>query len=411
MRLENERKNGINIKQAIISILIALRLSNTIRRMGAKGLHVLNYKKCCKDVAFNAQTCYNLYEVIVMLQIIFGNRIKELRLAKLMSQDDLAEKSGIDRTQISKIEKGKVNATLETIEKLSTALDVSIKDLMNIDILIPARPFVKWAGGKTQIINRLKELMPQQFNRYYEPFVGGGAFLFSIAPEHSTISDQNNELICAYKCFQNEYMYKQLIHKLREHEKNHSEEYYSEVREWDRKDNFDALDEVERAARFIYLNKACFNGLYRVNSKGYFNVPSAKKSVVKAFDEENFNALRNYLGKKDVLVLNQDYAKTVEAAVRGDFVYFDPPYDVFPDKNGFVDYGKDGFNKDEQVRLRDCFRELTDRGVFVMLSNHNTPFINEIYAGFNIHVIDAKRMINSDPNGRGNVQEVIITNY
>ena len=346
-----------------------------------------------------------------MLQMIFGNRIKELRLAKLMSQDDLAEKSGIDRTQISKIEKGKVNATLETIEKLSTALDVSIKDLMNIDISIPARPFVKWAGGKTQIINRLKEFMPQQFNRYYEPFVGGGAFLFSIAPEHSTISDQNSELICAYKCFQNESMYKQLICKLREHEKNHSEEYYSEIREWDRKDNFAMLDEVERAARFIYLNKACFNGLYRVNSKGYFNVPSAKKNVVRAFDEDNFNALRSYLGKKDVLVLNQDYAKTVEAAVRGDFVYFDPPYDVFPDKNGFVDYGKDGFNKDEQVRLRDCFRELSDRGVFVMLSNHNTPFINEIYAGFNIHVIDAKRMINSDPNGRGNVQEVIITNY
>ncbi|MCQ2087087.1 MAG: Dam family site-specific DNA-(adenine-N6)-methyltransferase [Bacilli bacterium] len=346
-----------------------------------------------------------------MLQLTFGTRIKELRQAKLMSQDELAERSGIDRTQISKIEKGKVNATLETIEKLSNALDVTIKELMDIDSSTPAHPFVKWAGGKTQIINRLKEFMPKQFGRYYEPFVGGGAFLFSIAPEHSFISDQNYELICAYKCFQNETMFERLIMKLKEHELNHSEDYYLEVRSWDREENFTLRDEVEHAARFIYLNKACFNGLYRVNSKGYFNVPSAKKSTVKAFDEENFKALRNYLGRKDVQVFNQDYSKTVKSAAKGDFVYFDPPYDVFPDKNGFVDYGKEGFGKSEQIRLRDCFKELADKGVYVMLSNHNTPFINELYDGFNIHVIDAKRMINSDPNGRGNVQEVIITNY
>lgn len=272
-------------------------------------------------------------------------------------------------------------------------------------------PFVKWAGGKTQIVNKLKELMPQQFGRYYEPFIGGDALLFSITPEHVTISDQNSELICAYKCFENKDMYKRLIDKLKEHEKNHSEKYYFKIRELDRRDDFATMDEVERAARFIYLNKTCFNGLYRVNAKGFFNVSSAKKNVVKTFNEDNFNAIKNYFTTKDVLVFNQDYAKTVETAVCGDFVYFDPPYDAFPDKNGFVNYGKNGFGRDEQIRLRDCFKQLSNRGVFVMLSNNNTPFINELYDGFNIHVVNAKRMINSDPNGRGDVQEVIITNY
>lgn len=206
-------------------------------------------------------------------------------------------------------------------------------------------------------------------------------------------------------------MYKRLIDKLKEHEKNHCEEYYFKIRELDRRDDFATMDEVEHAARLIYLNKTCFNGLYRVNAKGFFNVSSAKKSVVKTFNEDNFNAIKNYFATKDVLVFNQDYAKTVETAVRGDFVYFDPPYDAFPDKNGFVNYGKNGFGRDEQIRLRNCFKQLSDRGAFVMLSNNNTPFINELYKGFNIHVVNAKRMINSDPNSRGDVQEVIITNY
>ena len=146
-------------------------------------------------------------------------------------------------------------------------------------------------------------------------------------------------------------------------------------------------------------------------SKGFFNVPFSKKEKVNTFDDANFNSIRQYFLSNNINITSTDYHKVVEKAKAGDFVYFDPPYDVYPDKLGFVDYGKDGFGKEEQIKLRDCFKALSDKGVKVMLSNHNTPFINELYKGFNIHVINAKRMINSKADGRGNVQEVIITNY
>lgn len=346
-----------------------------------------------------------------MIKDVFGNRIKELRANKLMSQDELALLSGIDRTQISKIEKGKINVTLETIEKLATAFNISIKELINIETTIIVHPFVKWAGGKTQILNRLKEYMPKKFKNYYEPFVGGGAFFFSLAPKNAVINDFNSELVCAYKCFTDEELYKNLIKKLREHEKNHSEKYYYKIREIDRSEDFLELPIYERAARMIYLNKSCFNGLYRVNSKGYFNVPSAKKTTVNTFDDENFQMLRKYFTQSNIKILNGDFEQAVTTAKAGDFVYFDPPYDVYPDKLGFVDYGKDGFGKKEQERLANCFRKLSEKGVFVMLSNHNTKFINNLYDGFKINVIEAKRMINSKADGRGNVEEVIITNY
>ena len=195
------------------------------------------------------------------------------------------------------------------------------------------------------------------------------------------------------------------------HENNNSEEYYYKVRNEDRETNFFEKKEYQRAARMIYLNKACFNGLYRVNSKGYFNVPFGKKEKVNTFDEDNFASIHQYFSKNSIQIYNKDYQSTVIDAKKGDFVYFDPPYDIYPDTFGFVDYGKDGFGKKEQIRLRDCFKSLSDKGVMVMLSNHNTPFINELYQGFIINVIDAKRMINSNSDGRGNVQEVIITNY
>lgn len=341
----------------------------------------------------------------------FGNRIKDIRQSKSMSQDELASIIGIDRAQISKIEKGKVNVTLETVEKLANALDISLKDLMSIDSYNTAHPFVKWAGGKTQILAKLKELMPETYEAYYEPFVGGGALFFSIAPKIAFINDQNIELICAYNCFKDAATFQKLKEELKKHEAKNSEEYYYSVRSQDQDSDFLKKPIYVRAARMIYLNKACFNGLYRVNSKGYFNVPFGKKEKVKTFEEENFNSIRQYFLNNEINIFNEDFEKVVQNAKSGDFVYFDPPYDIYPDKLGFVDYGKDGFGKEEQIRLRDCFKALSDRDVKVMLSNHNTQFINELYQGFNIHVIEAKRMINSKADGRGNVQEVIITNY
>lgn len=273
------------------------------------------------------------------------------------------------------------------------------------------RPFVKWAGGKTQLLDEIKEYIPKEFDTYFEPFIGGGALLFSLCPEDVYISDQNSELICAYKCFLSYENFLAFKNELSNHEKNHSEEYFYFIRNKDRDPLFANEPIYVRAGRMVYLNKACFNGLYRVNSSGYFNVPSAKREKVVAFDDENFNEIFRYFSSCNIRIENQDYEKTIKNAKKGDFVYFDPPYDVFPNKNGFVDYGKNGFDKNEQVRLYNNFVMLTERGVKVMISNNSTSFINELYKDFNIHFVNAKRMINSDKNGRGNVEEVIVTNY
>lgn len=344
-----------------------------------------------------------------MIQKLFGNKVKQLRVQKGMSQDELSVLCGIDRPQISKIEQGKINATLETIEKIAIALDASTAELL--DNKVTLHPFVKWAGGKTQLLEKLYSLMPKKFNNYFEPFVGGGSFFLSLAPTKVTINDFNSELICAYKCFQDAHFYNCLIDELIKHEKNHSEEYYYQIRSMDKDSNFLNLPIYVRAARMIYLNKTCFNGLYRVNSKGFFNVPSGKKAKVITFDRNNFESLKEYFMNNDISILNGDFEEAVKEAKEGDFVYFDPPYDIIENKNSFTSYAKNDFGKDEQKRLSEIYKRLSDKGVKVMLSNHNTDFINELYKNFKIHVVSAKRMINSKADGRGNVEEVIITNY
>ena len=274
-----------------------------------------------------------------------------------------------------------------------------------------AKPIVKWAGGKRQLIDKLLELMPKKYNKYFEPFVGGGALLFELMPKNATINDVNEELLAIYRCLANDEWFELMLTDLEAHEKNHSEEYYYKVRDADRDPKFENLPIWKRASRAIYLNKSCFNGLYRVNSNGYFNVPSGKKKKVQTYDKENIVKLHNYFMSDNVLILEGDFVKAVEKAGPGDFVYFDPPYDPFDDKNSFTSYTKFNFSKEDQRRLSILFKELTNKGVYVMLSNHNTKFINELYNEFNIHVVNAKRMINADSNGRGNVEEVIITNY
>jgi len=202
-----------------------------------------------------------------------------------------------------------------------------------------------------------------------------------------------------------------MIEELIRHEKNHTEEYYYEVREMDRKEDYDKYPDYIKSARLIYLNKACFNGLYRVNSKGFFNVPSGKKEKVKAYDEDLFTSLHEYLSNSNIEILQGDFEKAVSSAVKDDFVYFDPPYDTFEEQNNFTTYTKDAFGKEEQLRLSNVFKELSNKGVKVMLSNHNTAYIRELYKGFNINIVKARRMINSKASGRGHVEEVIITNY
>ncbi len=344
-----------------------------------------------------------------MLQELVGNRVKQFRIERGLSQDELSIITGIDRPQISKIEQGKINATLETLERLSSAFQIETAKLL--DSKVSLHPFVKWAGGKTQLLEKLLAYMPSNFNNYFEPFIGGGSFFLNIEPSKATINDFNFELICAYRCFQDEFLFESLKTELKKHEANHSESYYYQVRSMDKDDDFFSLPIYVRAARMIYLNKSCFNGLYRVNSKGYFNVPFGRKEKVITFSENNFKALREYFRNNDISVLNGDFEEAVETAQFRDFVYFDPPYDVIENKNSFTSYSKNDFGKNEQIRLANLFKKLSDAGVFVMLSNHNTVFINELYKDFNIRVVNAKRMINSKADGRGDVEEVIITNY
>lgn len=353
-----------------------------------------------------------------MLLETFGNRLKLIREQAGISQSKLSELTGVVREQISRIENGQINPTLETIYKLSNALDTEMSVLFDFKIeknilnkQYDIKPFVKWAGGKTQLLDKIKELLPKTFNTYYEPFIGGGAVFFELTPNKAVISDYNDELIISYLSFKEENQYKQMVDKIKEHEKNHNEDYYYKVRELDRSNYYNDIPDYEKAARLIYLNKACFNGLYRVNSKGYFNVPSGKKKVVKAYQPKLFDDIHNYLKNADIKILSGDFEVAVATAKKGDFVYFDPPYDTFDDQNNFTTYTKESFGKEEQKRLANLFKELDKRGVYVMLSNHNTNYINELYINYNIHIVEARRNINSKGEGRAKVEEVIITNY
>ena len=275
------------------------------------------------------------------------------------------------------------------------------------------KPFVKWAGGKRQIMKEIKKLLPEDYNTFYEPFVGGGAVFFELFNSYgkkAVLNDYNSELMNVYKCLKDEELFDKLCSELNKHEANHSEEYYYEIRNMDRdKKSISKLSEYKRAARTIYLNKACFNGLYRVNSKNEFNVPFGKKEKVNTYDGQNLGIVHCILGFNDVELLSGDFEEAVKGAKKGDFIYLDPPYDS--DTTTFNDYTENGFDKSEQVRLACLFKELSDKGCYVMLSNHNTKLINDLYKDLNIHVIKAQRNINANGKKRGKVEEVIITNY
>lgn len=272
------------------------------------------------------------------------------------------------------------------------------------------RPFVKWAGGKRQIIDKLIKYAPKKFNKYYEPFVGGGAFLFELEPKYAVINDYNIELINVYNCIKDKNKYKKVLKILDDYEIKNSKEFYYEIRNMDRdKSLYNKLSDVEKCARTIYLNKSCFNGLYRVNSKNEFNVPFNQKEKVNTYDKDNVELISLYLRNNDITILNGDFEDAVKSAKANDFIYFDPPYDS--DTDTFTSYTNNGFNRDDQIRLSEVFKKLDKKGCYVMLSNHNTKLINELYRDYNIHVIMAKRNINSNGKGRGTIEEVIITNY
>ena len=309
----------------------------------------------------------------------FGERVLALRKSHSLTQEDLALSSGIERPQVSKIENGEVNVSLETIYKIAKALNTEIPTLFDFTNQATPKPFVKWAGGKTQLLEKLVQLLPTKINTYFEPFIGGGALFFRLQPKKAVVNDLNKDLYFAYSCFQTESDFRKLISVLDEYQSKHSKDFYYQIRELDRQSEFKKQQTYLKAARLIYLNKTCFNGLFRVNKSGYFNVPFGKKENVNLYSLNNFLEIKKYFSNNHIEVTNLDFEKSVVNAKKGDFIYFDPPYDVFPNKNGFVDYSKEKFDKAEQIRLRDLALKLTKKGVNVMLSNHNTPFIQEIY--------------------------------
>lgn len=270
------------------------------------------------------------------------------------------------------------------------------------------RPFLKWAGGKRQLVPEIKSYVPKKYNTYYEPFVGGGALLFELQPPKATISDSNSELINCYEVIRNSL--DELINYLREHE--NEESYYYSIRNWDRKfDEYKRMSPAIRASRIVYLNKTCYNGLFRVNSQGQFNVPFGRYKNPNILDEAVLKAVNKYLAGNQVTILHSDFERAVKDARKGDFVYFDPPYDPVSDTASFTGYDVNGFNKDEQIRLKKVFNELTEKGCKVLLSNAYTDFILNLYKEYKIAKVSATRAINSNALKRGRVDEILVFNY
>lgn len=274
------------------------------------------------------------------------------------------------------------------------------------------KPFVKWAGGKRQLLPEIRRYKPQNIKTYYEPFVGGGAVFLNMQFKHATINDFNSELINTYTVIKNNV--DSLVKLLKKHKDNNSKEYYYKIRAWDRNGLLETKTSIERAARFIYLNKTGFNGLFRVNSQGQINVPYGRYKNPAIVNEEILKAVSIYLNKNKVKILNDDYATALTTCKAGDFVYLDPPYaPLSDDKQSFVGYTLNGFDAQEQERLRDTFDELTANGVNAMLSNSSVPLIHSLYDKYasTTVMVKANRNINSKGNDRGKVNEVLIMNY
>lgn len=316
--------------------------------------------------------------------------------------------------------------TQQTISKIATTFDINAIYARHLFHIAPKddlfehiakllqekpKPFVKWVGGKRQLLRQFRDLglyPPEGFdpltNTYFEPFVGGGAVFFDLLPKKAELSDVNNELVTTYNVIKKDV--DALISSLKKHK--YEKEYYLKIRAKNPKD----LSDTEIASRFIYLNRAGFNGLYRVNSSGGFNVPFGSYNNPMICDEKNLRRVSKVLQK--VTIKKQDYKTVLKKAKKGDFIYFDPPYHPVSKTASFTSYTADNFSEQDQTALRNTIAELHKRGCYVMLSNSDTPFINKIYSeikGAHIHKISAGRAINSNAAKRGKITEVLVTNY
>jgi DNA adenine methylase len=270
-------------------------------------------------------------------------------------------------------------------------------------------PFVKWVGGKRQLLKVILQELPNDLRRltFHEPFIGGGAVFFHLQPRHGSINDANPELINTYEMIKNDV--DGLIQNLKSH-KNEAD-YFYEIRALDREVKFANLSKIERASRLIFLNKTCFNGLYRVNNSGEFNSPFGRYENPNIVNEPVLRAVSNYLNANDIQITHLDYADALQKISKNSFVYFDPPYHPVSESSSFTGYVAGGWGEKEQEGLRNVCNQLHAKGVKFLLSNSSTPLIHSLYKDYKINRVKATRSINSIGTKRGNVDEVLIKNY
>ena len=266
-------------------------------------------------------------------------------------------------------------------------------------------PFLKWAGGKTRLIPEIKGFVPETINNFIEPFVGAGSVFLSIKPEKAIINDLNKDLVICYETIRDNV--DELIKELSKLSSKNNKEDFIKIRNLDRdKEKFKKQTDVQRAARIIYLNKTCFIGLYRVNSKNEFNVPFGNYKNPRILDEHNLREISEYL--KSVTIYWCDFEKIIGMAKPGDFVYLDPPYQPITKTSSFTSYTKDGFSDSDQIRLKNAIDKLKENNIKFLLSNSCCDFIKELYSGYNIKEIPLRRLISASGDSRNIVKEVLI---
>lgn len=271
-----------------------------------------------------------------------------------------------------------------------------------------AAPVVKWVGGKRQIIGQINKYVPKKFSTYYEPFLGGGAVLFELQPVQAVVNDINSELINIYEVIRDDV--EALIEDLKRH--RNEADYFYQIRELDRdKDIYSKMARVQRASRIIFLNKTCYNGLFRVNKAGEFNTPFGNYKNPNFVNEVTLRAVSNYFNQARITFTCRDFGEVLKGVRKGAFVYLDPPYDPVSDTASFTGYDKGGFGREEQIRLKNACDNLNQKGIKFLLSNSATDFIKDLYQEYRIEVVQAKRPINSKPNRRGEIDEVLVRNY
>lgn len=271
------------------------------------------------------------------------------------------------------------------------------------------KPVVKWVGGKRQLLHEIIPLIKMirpRFTTYVEPFLGGGAVLFALRPSKAIVNDLNDELINVYRTVRDDP--DRLIELLSEHQREHSEEYFFRIRELDRSEEYSSMTAVERAARTIYLNRTCFNGLYRVNAAGYFNVSFGRYKHPNIVNASAIRTMAEYLQHNGITFCNEDYLAVLDRLDRKKFVYLDPPYMPLSDSSSFTGYTEGGFNYEQQISLRDACNELRQRKISFIESNSDCEAIRELYKDFTIKTVQAKRNVNSIADKRGEINEVLI---